>query len=175
MKKRMKKGVINHLARRKKILIVYYSRTGNTEKVASVLAKHLNAKKEKILDSENRGGFRGYLKSGAEAAWKSLPAIQLSRKKLENYDIIVIGTPVWSWNMASPVRTYLTMNKFKFKQTAFFCTMGGSGSKMAFNSMQKLAGKPISTLELNAKEVSKINHSAKLKEFIQKLKKAREV
>lgn len=47
-----------------KIMIVYYSRTGNTHKVAEDMASRLGAGTERLIDRKNRKGLLGYIKSG---------------------------------------------------------------------------------------------------------------
>lgn len=42
-----------------------------------------------------------------------------------NYDLLIIGTPIWSSNLSAPVRTYITQNRGKFHNLAFFITAGG--------------------------------------------------
>ena len=46
-----------------RILVAYYSLSGNTERVALDLAARLGADCEKITELENRHGWRGYLRA----------------------------------------------------------------------------------------------------------------
>ncbi len=148
-----------------KILVVYYSRTNVTRKVAVNLTKELKADIEQIKDVKDRGGLMGYLRSGKEAMMKTPAEIKEIKKDPSNYDLVIIGTPIWGYTMASPIRTYLTANKFK--QVAFFCTQGGSGAKRAFGHMAELIGKePKATLTLLTKDVMK---GFDLKEFVEVL------
>lgn len=50
-----------------KVLVVFYSRTGNTRALARQIAAAMNAKMEEITDRVNRNGIFGYLRSGNEA------------------------------------------------------------------------------------------------------------
>ena len=64
------------------------------------------------------------------------------------YDIIIVGTPIWAWNISSPVRSYLAAMKGKLPRVAFFCTMGSKAGE-TFKVMEVLAGKaPVATLEI---------------------------
>ncbi|HOX07876.1 MAG TPA: flavodoxin [Planctomycetota bacterium] len=150
-------------------LVVFYSRTGNTRKVAQALARELGAEAEKINEPETRGGLLGYLLAGRDAALKRLTPIEPLAFDPAAYDLVVLGTPVWAWTMASPVRTFLTEQAAKLKGVAFFCTQGGSGAERAFRQMEELAGrKPVATLALLEKEL-KGDFGAKVKEFAKKL------
>lgn len=155
-----------------KALIVFYSRTGTTKKVALAISKNVKSDIEEIFDVKSRKGIIGYLKSGREAMLKKLPEIKQTKKKPSSYDLIIIGTPVWGYNMSSPIRTYITNNKKGFKKIAFFCTMGGSGSERTFKEMELLCEKkPEAKLVLTTKGVIRDGYIDKVKEFIKKIRK----
>jgi flavodoxin len=152
-----------------KTIVVFYSRTGNTRKVAQALARELAAEVEKISEPGSRQGFLGFLFAGRDAAFKRLTPIEPLAFDPAAYDLVVLGTPIWSWTMASPVRTFLTQNAAKLKAVAFFCTAGNTGGDRAFRQMEELAGKkPAATLALLEKEL-KGDFGAKVKEFAKKL------
>lgn len=154
----------------KKILVAYYSRTATTKKVAEILADKLGADIEEIRDTVDRKGVKGYWLSGKDATLRKLTVLEKSEKDLSNYDLVIIGTPIWSWNMSVPVRTYITENKDRFKEVAFFCTMGGSGDERAFGEMAEIIGKkPVATLTLKTIEVVKETAGEKIEEFIKSL------
>lgn len=150
-----------------KILVTYFSRTGNTKKVGKKIAKKLNADKDEIKDNKKRSGPIGFIKSGKEAMSKTIVAIHHS-KDPSKYDLVIIGTPVWAGNMSSPVRSYISKHKDKFNKVAFFCTTGAIGIEKCLNKMQELAEKkPISTLGLTTKE---LDNQEKIKRFAKELK-----
>ena len=137
-----------------KILIVYYSRTGVTRKLADYLAKKINAETEEIKDTVNRAGVVGYLLAGRDGMKRRLTKLEPLKLNPADFDLTIIGTPIWSWNMSAPARTYLENYKSQFKKVAFFCTMGGSGDETAFREMSGITGKkPMATLSLKTKEV----------------------
>lgn len=151
-------------------LVVYFSRTGNTKKVAEKIAKELGSDIEEIKEGRDRKGFLGYMRSGKEASMKSRPKIDEPVKKVKEYDVVIIGTPVWSWSVSSPVRSYIHKVRDDFKGVAFFCTMGGSGGKNAFKAMEDAASMvPKATLELMQKEVMADAFDKKVKDFAEKL------
>lgn len=87
-------------------------------------------------------------------------------KNPSDYDLIIIGTPVWAWNISSPIRAYIEGNKEKFAKLAVFCTMGGDGDVKAFNEIEKLCGKKaIARLTLKTKEAVAGDYSDKLEAF----------
>lgn len=155
-----------------KALVVYYSRTGTTKKVAELLAKELNCDIEEIRDDQNRMGVIGYLKSGMEASLKKLPWIDVSKHNSNLYDVVIIGTPVWAMNMSSPVRSYINKNKGLIKNAVFFCTMGGSGDENTFSSMEKLIEKKaVSLFSIKTADVMNEEFNSRVSDFSKEIKK----
>ena len=149
-----------------KILVVFYSRTGTTKKVGEMIAQKIGADIEEIKDTVNRSGAVGYLRSGRDAMKKRLTKLEPLERDMADYELVIIGTPIWAWNLSAPVRTYITEQKDKFKRVAFFCTMGGSGDKRAFSEMEKLIGrKPEATLAFRTVDVVKENIAEGVEKF----------
>lgn len=150
-----------------KILVVCYSRTGTTARIARELAHALGADTEMIRDVQSRDGFLGWLRSGYEATMKVRPAIQPIQKDPANYGLVVLGTPVWAGTMSSPMRTYIEQNRDKFKAVAFFCTQGAATEQGTFDDMADLCGMvPVATLSLQHAVVVKGDFREQLAEFV---------
>jgi flavodoxin len=120
------------------ILVVYFSRTGFTQTIARQIARACKADLESIDDTTLRSQVTGFVGSALEAVLHLEPPIQPTRHAPGDYDIIVLGSPVWCWNMASPVRTYIKQHQHQFKQVAFFCTFGGSGQLKVLRDLDRL-------------------------------------
>lgn len=154
-----------------KVLVVFYSRTGMTKKVAHAISKSLGSDLEELIDTKNRAGALGYLKSGQDATLKRLTKLQETKLDPAKYDLVIIGTPVWAATMSTPVRTYLHHNRDKLKKVAFFCTMGGSGDQKTLKHMENVSEcQPLATLSLKTKQVAIDNFDQPLGEFLKKLK-----
>jgi flavodoxin len=154
-----------------KVLVVYYSRTGATRRLAEALANALQADIEPITDRENRSGIFGYLRSVAESLQKRGASITPMNTDPASYDLVVVGTPVWAWSVSSPVRSYLAAYRGHLPDIAFFCTMGGRGSERAFEEMQAIAGKASrANYALTAREVASETYGAHLAQFLEQLK-----
>jgi len=126
----------------KKILVVYYSRDGHTQKVAQEIASQLQADLEEILDQKSRKGIIGWLYGGRDAMRKRETSIGKVTRNPADYDLTIIGTPVWSWAMTPAVRTYLKQFKGQFQEMAYIVTAGGVKADAIVKSMEDLAGKP---------------------------------
>jgi flavodoxin len=154
-----------------RILIVYYSRSGTTRRVAKALSAALQCDIEEIVETKSRSGILGYLRSAIEAR-RQRPSTTLARTTVDPslYDLIILGTPVWAWSVSSPVRAYMIANRTRFAAVAFFCTCGGSGSDSAFGQMRQLVGKaPLGCLFLTAGQLVKQRHEPRLRQFLQTL------
>ena len=151
-----------------KKLVVFYSRTGNTKFVAEEIAKKLKADIDKILDEKDRKRkIIGWIVAGRDGMKKSLTEIKY-KKNPNDYDLVIIGTPIWGWSMTPAIRTYLTNNKFK--NVAFFLTYGGN-YKDTFKEMKELSKEPLATLDIIDKDIkdNKEQVFKKIKEFCEKL------
>jgi flavodoxin len=122
-----------------KCIVVFYSMRGTTKKVAEHIAGALKCDLEEIGEPGSRKGPLGFLKSGREAVRKMLPPIRQPEKDPGDYDLVVLGTPVWAGTMASPMRSFLARYGKQMKKVAFFCTAGGSAGR-TFQDMEAVSG-----------------------------------
>jgi flavodoxin len=142
-------------------LVVYYSKTGNTKYVAEKIAEHLNAELSEIIDKKNRQGKLNFVKSGYESIREKLTEIEVS-KKIDDYDFVIVGSPVWAGKIAPAVRTFLVKNDFGEKKFAFFVTVGGNKPEKALSAMKEIISpqNPISELAITEalKNIDEINN-----------------
>jgi menaquinone-dependent protoporphyrinogen IX oxidase len=154
-------------------LVVYYSRTGTTRKVAESIAAALPCDSEALAEGAGRSGMPGYLRSLLEAMRKVPSSTILPGKDPSAYDLVVIGTPVWAWSVSSPVRAYLAANRSRLPAIALFCTFGGAGGERAFAQMEQLAGKrAVALLPLAAHEVASGRHQPHVAAFVEAVRQA---
>jgi flavodoxin len=157
-----------------KTLVIYYSRGGNTKKVAEAISNAFKCDIEAIVDKKKRYGLWGWLTSGRDATIGAVTKIEEVTKDLTEYDLIIIGTPIFSWNVSAAVRTFLLQYQDQIKQAAFFCTEGGGGGNRAFSAMEKISGKvPVASLIVNEKEVKNGAYSQKVGQFIDHIRSGR--
>ena len=130
-------------------LVVYYSRSGTTRDVAHAIARAMGAEVEEIVDTTPRSGPFGYFWSAVESSLEIAPSIQAGKRDPRDYDLVIVGTPVWASNVSTPVRAYLSERRGQMPKVAFFCTMGGRGSERAFRKMEAISGaSPVARLAL---------------------------
>jgi flavodoxin len=152
------------------VLIVYYSRSGITKTVSAYLSEKLGCQSLEIKTKDNRSGLSGYLKCGKETISKELPEIIYDEIELNNYDLIIIGTPVWIGSMSSPIRAFIFKNKEKFKQVAFFSAQGSEKEQKVFNEMEEsIKIKPVKKTFFTAKEIRQKSFQKKADEFFKRI------
>ena len=122
-----------------KKLVVFYSYTGNTKMIAENIQRKLNCDileikpvkpystdYQTVVDEEQNNSSVG-----------KTPDIQKIDKNLNDYDEIIIGTPVWWYTIAPVIRTFLTQNDLSNKTIKPFATNAGWLGH-TFQEIQKL-------------------------------------
>jgi flavodoxin len=116
-----------------KTAVVYYSYEGNSVLVAEALKGRLQADLFRIetRDEKKRGGLAKYIWGGRQVFSHARPDLKPLALKPEDYDLIVIGGPVWAGSPAPALVSWLDTAKLKGKRIAFFlCHLGGKGKAM---------------------------------------------
>jgi flavodoxin len=122
-----------------KTLVVYYSKSGNTGRVAEEIAKAVGADTEEIVEiGVKRSGIMGFLRAGRAGMMREKSQVEAPKHRPADYDLVFIGSPVWGWNLAPAVRSYLAAVDLGQKPMALFCTMGSNGEKKTFDSIRGL-------------------------------------
>jgi flavodoxin len=125
-----------------KTVVVYFSLTGNTKFVAEKIAQQLDADLCEITDKNHKKGKMLYIKGGAAAMREKLTDITVETP-IDDYELVIVGSPVWAGKIAPAIRTFLVENNFSEKQVAFFVCMGGDKPEKTFENLRK-------TIELEA-------------------------
>jgi flavodoxin len=108
-----------------KSLVVYYTRSGNARFVAETIAAEIGSDVEEVIDMKKRSGVLGYLSGGKDARQGKETQIAPSKKSPADYDLIIVGTPIWAARPTPAVTTYLKKNNLSGKKVAVFFTQGG--------------------------------------------------
>ena len=107
-----------------RILCIYYSRTGNTKQAMTEIAEALDCELLEVQDKTNRSGAIGALRCGLDAMRKKtrpLTRVGASRA-LSDYELIVIGTPIWAGRCSSVIRALLKRRGFEMTNVAYVIT-----------------------------------------------------
>jgi hypothetical protein len=95
-------------------LILYYSRTGNTKLISETIAKETGADIIEIKEAgTDRAGTWGFITAGIAAFFDQHGPITPETINFNGYKNIIIASPIWSWNLATPIHSLLLNNHFK--------------------------------------------------------------
>jgi len=126
-------------------LVLYASRTNNTERVARQIQTILDCD---ILEVEPQTPYEDDYNAMLERSQEELaairqgnyPAIKTTLENFDNYDIVFIGYPIWYSSMATPMQAFLHEHAAKLagKRIALFATSGSSGISTSVSEARSL-------------------------------------
>lgn len=137
------------------VLILYYSRTGTTEALATALAEKLGGDLARIgCDRYRRGPLR-YLRAGWDSVRGNLPPIDVPPVDTGAYALVLLGAPIWTSHPALPLRAYLASAPDLPARVGLFLTYGGhSPPETAIQETQALLpARLAATLAVQASQV----------------------
>lgn len=151
--------------------VIFYSRTGATRTVATALASKLDADIGEIRCPRYRTGLIRYLLAGYNSVKGNLPAIEGPAIDPAGYDLVVIGTPVWTSHPSLPVRAYLAAKPALPEKIALIVTHGGhSPAETAISELSALLpAPPVGTLTLQNDRIVKEDLSDRISAFAETL------
>lgn len=94
--------------------------------MAETVRALLQCDAEELKDTAKRSGVVGYLRAGRSAMMGERTTLEPTKLDPADYDIVVVGTPVWVYTASVPVMTWLRENEKKIGRVAVFCTHGGN-------------------------------------------------
>lgn len=124
----------------KKILVVYFSHSGNTREVANQIIKNIDAD---ILEIQSADSYPEDYDAVVEKAKRELssnyrPALKTKVDNIKSYDVIFVGSPCWWSTIVPPVTTFLSSYDLSGKSIAPFITYEGSGLGKSVEDISKL-------------------------------------
>jgi flavodoxin len=129
----------------KKILVAYYSHSGNTRTIANMIQKITNSDLFEILPKqpypENYNQCVEQAKREINSGYK--PELKNNVPNFETYEVFFIGSPNWWSTISPPVTTFLSGCNFSDKIVIPFCTHGGGGQGRCLTDVAKLTPKSI--------------------------------
>ena len=131
-----------------KTLVVYFSATGNTERVAEMIAETTGGDLFELeladpytdedlnYNDENSRVSQEY----ADESLRNVELVAATMEGFDEYENVFVGYPVW-WGIAAwPVNTFIEVNDFTGKTVIPFCTSASSGLGESGELLAELAG-----------------------------------
>ena len=124
-----------------KNVVVYYSYSGNTRKVAKTLTEILRLRSDSLeIDLKPLDESKSFLMQ-CHRAFKHIRAkLEPVNFDLSGYDLICFGSPVWAFGPAPAMNTYLdNCSGIAGKDIILFTTYGsGTGNERCLNYMEDI-------------------------------------
>jgi flavodoxin len=124
----------------KKILVAYFSHSGNTREIANQIHKSVGGDIFEIQTVQtypsNYDAVVKQARQELDSGYK--PALKTKIKNIESYDIVFVGYPNWWGTIPRPIVTFLSEYNFSGKIIVPFCTHEGSRLGNSVNDIRKL-------------------------------------
>ena len=122
------------------ILIVYLSRTGNTQAIAGIIHEEVGGT---LVGLELKTPYpKDYQAIVAQVVREDetgyLPPLKTKIHDLQKYRTVFIGFPTWNMQLPPPVRSFLKAYNLSGKTVISFNTNGGYGTGSSFQEINKL-------------------------------------
>ncbi len=135
-----------------KSLIVYYSLEGNVELLTKYTANLLGSDVMELVPVKPypTGRISKYI-SGRAAMAHETPELRDYTLDPDDYDVIIIGTPVWASNPAPPVNTFMMTTDLSEKRVALIVSSKSGNGEKCIAQMEKMLGRKADVV-FNVKE-----------------------
>ncbi|MDR1924397.1 MAG: NAD(P)H-dependent oxidoreductase [Planctomycetaceae bacterium] len=126
-----------------KILIAYYSHSGNTKSIANQIQSVTGGD---LFEIQPVNPYPASYNQCVEQAKREInsgykPELSRTVQGIEEYDVIFVGSPNWWSTLAPPVVTFLASYDLSGKTVVPFCTHGGGGQARCLTDVVKLTPK----------------------------------
>ena len=124
-----------------RILVVYFSWSGNTENAAEIIGEKTGARVEELeLVEPYSNNYNEVLDQAQEDLNRDArPELETVIENMEDYDVILIGYPNWWATIPMPIATFLESYDFSDKVIIPFCSHGGGSFGQSITDISKLA------------------------------------
>lgn len=124
-----------------KTAIVYYSMNGNVRMAAEKVAAGIGADLIELVPKKAYPdkGMKKFMWGGAAVTFKAKPDLEPYRFSKDDYDMVILGSPVWAGTFAPPLRTFLDSTDLSGKKIAVIATSAGGNSDKCINNLKTAA------------------------------------
>lgn len=121
-------------------VILYYSRTGTSKRVAEKIGKALGVEAVSVDDKNSYKGIFGYLKGGFYASsWRKVNYSYNTKSQIDEYTHVYLVGPIWASRAAPAIYSFLMDNDLKKKSLVL--TNDGTSPDKSFRKMEEKFGK----------------------------------
>mgnify|MGYP003603050396 CR=1 FL=1 len=125
----------------KKLLVAYFSHTGNTRAIARMIQVATGADAFEIVPANPYPeSYADVLARGRQELQDDVrPELKTAVPDIAPYDVVFVGSPNWFNTIVPPVMTFLSGSDFSGKTIVPFMTHGGGGLGKSVQDVKRLA------------------------------------
>lgn len=149
-----------------KSIVVYFSKTGNSKRIASEVAKKMSTQAFEIKDDQNWKGIIGFIRGGYYASKDKSVQISYSeagKAAIAQADQIIVISPMWAGGPAPAIRTFL--KTMKAEKIVLVISSAGPGNESKLRAYESPLGKFKGLFNISSKE----NEATRIQEIVQKI------
>ena len=124
----------------KKVLVVYFSHTGNTRTIAGYIHDTVKSDLVEIQTvdayTDDYDALLAQIREEVASGYR--PSLTTNIENISSYDVVFIGYPIWVETAAPPIRTFLTTHNLAEKNIVPFCTSGTSFAEASYRLVRSL-------------------------------------
>ena len=132
--------VAENAPQQSKSVVVYFSQTGATKKLAQVFkeARHADEFELQLVKPFPSTYDSTIAAVRAERESKQWPALVNAKLDVDKYDTVFLGYPIMFGTFTTPIYTFLEANDLSGKVVVPFCTYGSGGRKASASELKTL-------------------------------------
>lgn len=151
---------------RSRILVVVYSHTGTSRRLAEQLCSQQGWQMAEIAETRPRRGASGIWRCVLDSLLRRHPPIRYDGPFPRNFDAVVLVSPIWVGQLAGPMRSFVARRRDHLPDVAVISIMGGPGDSSAAAEIASLIGKPpILSTAFTAREIGDGSCAGRLQTF----------
>jgi flavodoxin len=149
-----------------KVLVIVYSYTGTSRRVAELLRAQHGWPVAHIHDARPRSGVLGGWRCVLDAMLRRQPEIRYDGPPPSDYDAVVLVSPIWLLQLAGPMRSFVARQHRRLRKVAVLSVMGGEGEPDAAAEIGELLGRaPVLSAAVTRREVNNGRCAQRLQAF----------
>jgi flavodoxin len=123
-----------------KILVAYFSWSGNTAQIADVIRQQVDGDIFEIIpQTPYPKNYNECIDvAGKEKNEQARPPLKTKVENMAQYDVVFVGYPNWWSSIPMPVATFIEAYDFKGKIIVPFCSHGGGGLAQTVTDLKRL-------------------------------------
>jgi hypothetical protein len=124
------------------ILIVFYSYTGVSRRVAQLISAQQGWPMGEVSEVRPRSGGLGYLRCLLDSMLHLCPAVKYEGPDPAGFRTVVLVSPVWAHALCGPMRSFVSAHRGSLRRFAVLSTMGTAGAASVAAEVSRIVGRP---------------------------------